>query len=201
MATLHVYAGSLDRLEAMLFARRPEKANYGPPEKLLEHLQNENVLERVRAGAGPSDSDDAEEALKRFVDGPSPEEPLDRTHALVLHGIVEVLCARIGDEGFGATTLAALADFGARFQESLGAPIGESLSTRRLPFVHFADDVVTPFFSYWMHDEMKGFLKRMPGALKAAGQDASAIQALHRLREQWTDAVGQGPDAILVGVV
>jgi hypothetical protein len=198
MATLHIYAGSLDRLEAMLFAKRPKDAGFGPPEKLLDHLLNENVLERVPAG---TDSEAADAALRRFVDGPSPDEPLDRTHALVLHAVVEVLCAKIGDEAFGATTLAALGEFGARFKGSLGNPIAESLTSRRLPFVNFADDVVSPHFSYWMQDEMKDFLKRLPEAIKKAGSDAAALQTLHRLREQWTDAVGQGPDAILVGVV
>jgi len=198
MATLHVYAGSLDRLEAMLFARRPEKAGYGPAEKLLDHLLNENVLERVPAG---TDSEAADAALRRFVDGPAPEEPLDRAHALVLHAIIEVLCVKIGDEAFGATTLAALGEFGARFKGALGAPIAESLAARRLPFVNFADDVASPHFSYWMQEEMKSFLKRLPEAIRKADGDAATLQTLHRLREQWTDAVGQGPDAILVGVI
>lgn len=198
MATLHVYAGSLDRLEAMLFARRPKEAGYGEPEKLLGHLLNENVLERVPAG---TDSEAADAALRRFVDGPTPDEPLDRTHALILHAIVDVLCVKIGDEAFGATTLAALGEFGARFKPALGDAIAESLTSRRLPFVQFADDVASPHFSYWMHDEMKGFLKRLPDAIKKAGSDAATLQTLHRLREQWTDAVGQGPDAILVGIV
>ena len=198
MATLHVYAGSLDRLEAMLFARRPQKAGFGPPEKLLDHLLNENVLERVPSGA---DSEAADAALRRFVDGPSPDEPLDRPHALVLHAIVDVLCAKIGDEAFGPTTLAALGEFGSRFSPTLGVAIHESLTTRRLPFVNFADDVVSPHFSYWMQDEMKSFLKRLPEAIRKADGDGATLQTLHRLREQWTDAVGQGPDAILVGVV
>jgi hypothetical protein len=198
MATLHVYAGSLDRLEAMLFARRPKKAGFGPPEKLLDHLLNENVLERVPGG---TDAEAADAALRRFVDGPGPDEPLDRTHALVLHAVVDVLCVKIGDEAFGPTTLAALGEFGAKFKPALGEAIAESLTTRRLPFVHFADDVASPFFSYWMQDEMKGFLKRLPEAIKKAGGDAATLQALHRLREQWTDAVGQGPDAVLVGVI
>jgi len=198
MATLHVYAGSLDRLEAMLFGRRPQKSGYGLPEKVLEHLLNENVLERVPSG---TDSEALDAALRRFVEGPAPDEPLDRTHALVLHAIADVLCAKIGDEAFGATTLAALGEFGARFGPSLGGAIQESLTQRRLPFVHFADDVVSPHFSYWMQDEMKGFLKRLPEAIKKADGDAATLQTLHRLREQWTDAVGQGPDAILVGVV
>jgi len=198
MATLHVYAGSLDRLEAMLFARRPQKAGFGPPEKLLDHLLNENVLERVPAG---TDAEAADAALRQFVDGPKPDEPLDRTSALVLNAIVDVLCVKIGDDGFGPTTIAALGEFGARFAPSLGAPIAESLGTRRLPFVQFADDVQSPFFSYWLQDEMKGFLKRMPEAIKKADGDAETLQTLHRLREQWTDAVGQGPDAILVGLI
>jgi len=198
MATLYVYAASLDRLEAMLFARRPQKAGYGPPEKLLDHLLNENVLERLPSG---TDSEAAEAALRRFVDGPAPDEPLDRVHALVLHAIVDVLCAKIGDEAFGATTMAALEQFGIRFQGALGDAIVESLGRRRLPFVHFADDVGSPHFSYWMHDEMKGFLKRLPDAIRKADNDAATLQTLHRLREQWTDAVGQGPDAILVGLV
>lgn len=198
MATLHVYAGSLDRLEAMLFARRPKQAGYGPADKLLDHLLNENVLERVAAGTDP---DAADAALRHFVEGPSPDEPLDRTHAAVLHAIIDTLCVKIGDEAFGPTTMAALADFGARFKNGLGNAIAESLTTRRLPFVHFADDVATPHFSYWMHDEMKDFLKRLPEAIRNAGTDAVSLQTLHRLREQWTDAVGQGPDAILVGVV
>ena len=201
MATLHVYAGSLDRLEAVLFARNSKKANYGTPEKLLEHLLNENVLERVRGGSPPPSSEATDAALRRFVEGPPPEEPLDRTHALVLHAITEVLCARIGDEGFGPTTVSALGEFGARFASALGGDLKESLSDRRLPFVKFADDVASPYFSYWMHDEMKGFLKRLPEAIKKADGDAEALQTLHRLREQWTDAVGQGPDAILVGVI
>ena len=198
MATLHVYAGSLDRLEAMLFARRPDKAGFGPPEKLIDHLLNENVLERVPAG---TDSEAADAALRRFVDGPAPDEPLDRTSALVLHAIVEVLCVKIGDEAFGATTVAALGEFGGRFKAALGNPIAESLTSRRLPFITVADDVASPYFSYWMHDEMKSFLKRLPEAIRTADGDAATLQALHRLREQWTDAVGQGPDAILVGVI
>jgi len=198
MATLHVYAGSLDRLEAMLFARRPKKAGYGPPEKLLDHLLNENVLERVPGG---TDAEAADAALRRFVDGPAPDEPLDRTHALVLHAVIDVLCAKIGDEAFGPTTLAALGEFGARFKPALGDAIAESLTNRRLPFVHFSDEVASPLFSYWMQDEMKGFLKRLPEAIRKAGGDAVTLQTLHRLREQWTDAVGQGPDAILVGVI
>jgi hypothetical protein len=198
MATLHVYAGSLDRLEAMLFARRPQKSGYGPPEKLNEHLLNENVLERVPGG---TDGEAADAALKVIVEGPAPDEPLDRVHALVLQAVVDVLCVKIGDEAFGPTTLAALADFGTRFRPALGDPLAESLSSRRLPFVRFSDEVASPIFSYWMHDEMKDFLKRLPKALQAAGSDAAAVQTLHRLREQWTDAVGQGPDAILVGVV
>lgn len=198
MATLHVYAGSLDRLEAVLFARRPEKAGFGPPDKFLDHLLNENVLERLPAGTDPEAAD---AALRRFVDGPPPEEPLDRVHALVLHAIIDVLCAKIGDEAFGPTTMAALGEFGTRFQSSLGDPIADSLGPRRLPFIHFADDVASPHFSYWMHDEMKAFLKRHPEAIKKADGDAATLQTLHRLREQWTDAVGQGPDAILVGVI
>jgi hypothetical protein len=197
MATLHVYAGSLDRLEAVLFARRPEKAGFGPPEKFLDHLLNENVL----GGCSGTDPEAADAALRRFVDGPTPEEPLDRVHALVLHAIVDVLCAKIGDEAFGATTIAALGEFGTRFQPALGDAIADSLGRRRLPFVHFADDVASPHFSYWMHDEMKGFLNRLPEAIRMAGTDTAALHSLHRLREQWTDAVGQGPDAILVGVV
>src|SRR5687767_12677317 len=98
MATLHVYAGSLDRLEAMLFARHPGKSPYGPADKLLEHLLNENVLERVPGGAEPEVAD---AALRRFVEGPAPDEPLDRNHALVLQAIVDVLCVKIGDEAFG----------------------------------------------------------------------------------------------------
>src|SRR5215510_1869095 len=98
MATLHVYAGSLDRLEAMLFARRPAKAGYGPADKLLDHLLNENVLQRLPAG---TDAEAADAALRRFVDGPPPDEALDRTHALVLQAIVDVLCVKIGDEAFG----------------------------------------------------------------------------------------------------
>ncbi len=198
MATLHVYAGSLDRLESVLFARRPKKAGFGPPEKLLDHLLNENVLERVPAG---TDAEAADAALRRFVDGPPPDEPLDRTHALVLHAILDVLCAKIGDEAFGPTTIAALREFGGRFASALGKEIEESLTSRRLPFVNFADDVASPHFSYWMQDEMKGFLKRLPQAIQKAGGDAATLQTLHRLREQWTDAVGQGPDAILVGVI
>lgn len=198
MATLHVYAGSLDRLEAMLFARRPKQAGYGAPDKLLGHLLNENVLERVPAG---TDSEAADAALRTFVDGPKPDEPLDRTHALVLHAVVDVLCAKIGDEAFGPTTLAALGEFGARFKSALGDAVAESLTSRRVPFVQFSDEVASPFFSYWMHDEMKGFLKRLPEAIKKADGDAATLQTLHRLREQWTDAVGQGPDAILVGVI
>ena len=198
MATLHVYAGSLDRLEAMLFARNPAKSGYGAPDKLLEHLLNENVLERIPAGTDPEAAD---AALRRLAEGPGPEEPLDRTHAVVLHAVVEVLCAKIGDEAFGPTTISALGEFGARFQSALGDPLAESLTTRRLPFIRFADDVATPFFSYWLQEEMKGFLKRLPGALQKADGHAEALQSLHRLREQWTDAVGQGPDAILVGVV
>jgi hypothetical protein len=198
MATLHVYAGSLERLEAMLFARRPDKASYGPPDKLLDHLLNENVLQRLPAGV---DSEAADAALRRFVDGPGPEEPLDKTHALVLQAVVDVLCVKIGDEAFGATTIAALGEFGGRYKSSLGDAIAESLGSRRLPFVSFRDDVVSPHFSYWMHDEMKSFLKRLPEALKLAGTRSEELQTLHRLREQWTDAVGQGPDAILVGVV
>ena len=123
------------------------------------------------------------------------------TRLKILHAIIDTLCVKIGDEAFGPTTMAALADFGARFKNGLGSAIAESLTTRRLPFVHFADDVATPHFSYWMHDEMKDFLKRLPEAIRNAGTDAVSLQTLHRLREQWTDAVGQGPDAILVGVV
>jgi hypothetical protein len=201
MATLHVYAGSLHRLESMLFARAPKKANYGPPEKLLEHLLNENVLERARAAIPAPDAEAADAALRRFVAGPPPEEPLDRTHAIVLHATFDVLCARIGDEGFGPTTISALGEFGNRFKSALGDAIAESLADRRLPFVQFADDVASPFFSYWLQDEMKGFLKRLPEAIKKAAGDAETLQTLHRLREQWTDAVGQGPDAILVGVI
>src|SRR5688572_18908236 len=125
MATLHIYAGSLDRLEAMLYARRSKDAGYGPPDKLLGHLLNENVLERVPAGTDPEAAD---AALRRFVDGPAPEESLDRTHALVLNAVVDVLCVKIGDEAFGATTLAALSEFGARFKATLGDAIAESLS-------------------------------------------------------------------------
>lgn len=198
MATLHVYAGSLDRLEAMLFARRPEKAGYGPADKLLDHLLNENVLQHVPTGVDPEAAD---AALRRFVEGPNPDEPLDRDHSLVLQAIVDVLCVKIGDEAFGPTTLAALGEFGARFKPVFGDAIVESLTTRRLPFVHFSDEVASPFFSYWMHDEMKSFLKRMPEAIKKADSDALTLQTLHRLREQWTDALGQGPDAILIGVV
>src|SRR5688572_26039621 len=150
MATLQVYAGSLDRLEAMLFARRPKDAGYGAPDKLLGHLLNENVLERVPAG---TDSEAADAALKEFVDGPQPEEPLDRNHALVLQAVIDVLCVKIGDEAFGPTTLAALSEFGTRFKPTLGDAIAESLSTRRLPFVQFSDEVASPHFSYWMHDE------------------------------------------------
>jgi len=201
MATLHVYGGSLDRLKALMFARDPKKANYGAPEKLLEHLLNENVLERARAGAPAPEPEAADAALRRFIEGPAPDEPLDRTHALVLHAIIEVLCPRIGDEGFGPTTVSALGEFGVRFASALGGDLKESLTDRRLPFVNFADDVASPFFSYWMHDEMKTFLKRLPEAIKKAEGDAEALQTLHRLREQWTDAVGQGPDAILVGII
>src|SRR5262245_17940089 len=132
MATLHVYAGSLDRLEAMLFARRPKQSGYGPADKLLDHLLNENVLERVAAGTDPEAAD---AALRHFVEGPSPDEPLDRTHAAVLHAIIDVLCVKIGDEAFGPTTMAALADFGARFKNGLGSALAESLTSRRLPFV------------------------------------------------------------------
>ena len=198
MATLHVYAGSLDRLEAMLFARNPQKAGYGPADKLLDHLLNENVLERVPAG---TDGEAADAALRKYVEGPAPEEPLDRTSALVLHAIVDVLCVKIGDDGFGPTTVAALGEFGSRFAPALGKPLSEGLADRRLPFVRFSDEVASPFFSYWMQDEMKTFLKRMPEAVKKADGDAATLQTLHRLREQWTDAVGQGPDAILVGLI
>lgn len=182
----------------MLFAVKSSKANYGDPSQLVERLLNENALERARSGLTTFDPEGAEAALRTLVEGPRPDHPLDRLHALVLHGVIEVLCSHIGDDAFGPTTFATLADIGGHWRPVLGDAFAESLSTRRLPFVLFADDVVSPNFSYWMNGEMKSFLDRLPEAIKKAGGDTDTLQMLHRLRETWTDAVGQGPDAILV---
>jgi hypothetical protein len=113
-------------------------------------------------------------------------------------GIVEKLCARIGSEPFGPTTLSALGEFGTRRIPVFGETLHESLTTRRLPFASFADDVQSPIFSYWMHDELRAFLKKLPAAVKDVTPDS---EALHRLKDVWTDAMGQGPDAILVATL
>lgn len=201
MATLTVYAGSLERLEALLFGADPAKARYGGPERLLEHLLNEDVLARARAGLADFDAEAAEAALGTLVSGPRPDGPLDRRHALVFQGLVERLCTKIGDEAFGPTTQADLAAFGKEYRPALGEEILESLTSRRLPFVGFSDEVQSPWFSYWMQAEMKGFLKKLPAALKSAHHDPAADLRLHRLHGAWQDAVGQGPDAILVGTI
>ncbi len=201
MATLTVYAGSLERLEALLFGADPDRARYGGSEKLFEHLMNEGALERARAGTADYDAEAAEAALRTLVAGPRPDEPLDRLHALVFQGLVERLCTKIGDEAFGPTTQADLEEFGKKYRSALGDEIQDSLVARRLPFATFADDVQSPWFSYWMQAEMKGFLKRFPEALKEAKHQPDADLVLHRLHAVWQDAVGQGPDAILVGTI
>lgn len=201
MATLTVYAGSLERLEALLFGANHAKARYGDAERLIDHLLNEDVLERARAGTAEFDSEAAEAALRTLVTGPRPDQPLDRLHALVFQGLVERLWTKIGDEAFGATTLADLAAFGKRFRPEFGEEILESLTTRRLPFLSFEDSVLSPFFGYWLGPEMKAFLVSLPKALKAATGDAEASATLHRLHGVWNDAVGQGPDALLIGIV
>jgi len=198
MATLHLYAANLERLEGLLFGADPAKSRYGDPEKLIDHLLNESVLERARAGTSEFDPEVAERALRELVAGPRPESPPGRLHALVLHGIVETLCAHLGDSAFGPTTIHALGDFGAKWERVLGPGLADSLTNRRLPFVQFSDEVSSPFFSYWMHDEIKGFLRKLPEAQKAPAGDG---EALHRLHEAWTNLLGQGPDAILVGIV
>lgn len=201
MATLTIYAGSLERLEALLYGADPAKARYGDAERFLDHLLNEDVLERARAGTADYDNDAAEAALRTLVTGPRPDGPLDRLHALVFQGLIERLCTKIGDEAFGPTTLAALAAFGKRFRPDLGEDFLESLTTRRIPFLALEDSVQSPIFSYWLGAEMKAFLAKLPKALKEAAGDAEATAILHRLHAVWTDAVGQGPDALLVGIV
>lgn len=201
MATLHIYAGNLERFEAMIYETDAAKARYHGADKLIEHLLNENVLELARAGTKDFDPQAAEAALNALVRGPRPEGPLNRLHALVLHGIIETLCPHIGDDAFGATTIHELSDFGHKWRPVFGEAILESLSTRRLPFTNFSDEVASPHFSYWMHDEIKHFLARMPAALQEAGDDAATLQLLHRLKDVWTDVMGQGPDALLVAIV
>ncbi|MBI2933378.1 MAG: hypothetical protein HYY16_17170 [Planctomycetes bacterium] len=191
MTLICVYAGSLERMESLVFAKDPVRSRVGDPERFYERVYSERTLGSF------DDPDAASETLRAILLGPVPQEPLTETYATVFRSILEALCVRVDDDAFGASSLAAVRTLAHRLAPALGPAFPESLETRHLSFLSFEPRVHSPLFSYWTHAELRHFLERYEAATAIVQGDIDASDRLRQLQGTWRATIAQGPDAIL----